>query len=143
MHVLWLIFSVIFFYCIILLGYCIRIMLASYNGLEKAMAPHSSTLAWKIPWMEEPGRLQSMRSLRVEHDWATELKLNWTEVTVGRSLCSITISKDWIKRTKVWILLLCKLFQLPALRAVIYGLFCFWGRDSSMCIFTLWWGLHL
>ena len=33
--------------------------------LEKAMAPHSSTLAWKIPWMEEPGRLQSMRSLRV------------------------------------------------------------------------------
>ena len=31
--------------------------------LEKAMAPHSSTLAWKIPWMEEPGRLQSMRSL--------------------------------------------------------------------------------
>ena len=35
---------------------------------EKAMAPHSSTLAWKIPWMEEPGRLQSMGSLRVEHD---------------------------------------------------------------------------
>ena len=33
-----------------------------------AMAPHSSTLAWKIPWMEEPGRLQSMGSLRVEHD---------------------------------------------------------------------------
>ena len=32
---------------------------------EKAMAPHSSTLAWKIPWMEEPGRLQSMGSLRV------------------------------------------------------------------------------
>ena len=35
---------------------------------EKAMAPHSSTLAWKIPWMEEPGRLQSMQSLRVGHD---------------------------------------------------------------------------
>ena len=33
--------------------------------LEKAMAPHSSTLAWKIPWMEEPGRLQSMGSLGV------------------------------------------------------------------------------
>ena len=32
---------------------------------EKAMAPHASTLAWKIPWMEEPGRLQSMGSLRV------------------------------------------------------------------------------
>jgi len=36
--------------------------------LEKAMAPHSSTLAWKIPWTEEPGGLQSMGSLRVGHD---------------------------------------------------------------------------
>ena len=35
---------------------------------EKAMAPHSSTLAWKIPWTVEPGRLQSMRSHRVGHD---------------------------------------------------------------------------
>ena len=35
---------------------------------EKAMAPQSSTLAWKIPWMEEPGRLQSMGSLRFRHD---------------------------------------------------------------------------
>ena len=37
-------------------------------SMEKAMAPHSSTLAWKIPWMEEPGRLQSMGSLRVGQD---------------------------------------------------------------------------
>ena len=36
--------------------------------LEKEMAPHSSTLAWKIPWMEEPARLQSMGSQRVGHD---------------------------------------------------------------------------
>ena len=43
--------------------------------LEKAMAPHSSTLAWQIPWMEEPGGLQSMGSLRVRHDWATSLSL--------------------------------------------------------------------
>ena len=42
---------------------------------EKAMAPHSSTLAWKTPWMEEPGRLQTMGSLRVRHDWATSLSL--------------------------------------------------------------------
>ena len=35
---------------------------------EKAMAPHSSTLAWKVPWMEEPGRLQSMGSLKVGYD---------------------------------------------------------------------------
>ena len=39
------------------------------------MAPHSSTLAWKIPWMKEPGRLQSMGSLRVRHDWTTSLSL--------------------------------------------------------------------
>ena len=43
---------------------------------EKAMAPHSSTLAWKIPWIEEPGRLQSMGSLRVKHDWVTSLSLS-------------------------------------------------------------------
>ena len=43
--------------------------------LEKAKATHSSTLAWKIPWMEDPGRLQSMGSLRVGHDWATSLSL--------------------------------------------------------------------
>ena len=43
--------------------------------LEKAMAPHSSTFAWKIPWMEEPGRLQSMESWRVGYDWETSLSL--------------------------------------------------------------------
>ena len=47
------------------------------RGLElgKAMAPHSSTLAWKILWAEEPGRLPSMGSQRVGHDWATSLSL--------------------------------------------------------------------
>ena len=39
-----------------------------WTPLEKATATHSSTLAWKIPWTEEPGRLQSMGSLRVRHD---------------------------------------------------------------------------
>ena len=39
------------------------------------MAPHSSTFAWKIPWMKEPGRLQSMGSQRVRHDQATSLLL--------------------------------------------------------------------
>ena len=44
-------------------------------GWEKAMATHSSTLAWNIPWTEETGRLQSMGSLRVGHNWATSLSL--------------------------------------------------------------------
>ena len=42
---------------------------------EKAMTSHSRTLAWKIPWTEEPGGLQSMGSLRVRHDWVTSLSL--------------------------------------------------------------------
>ena len=45
------------------------------HSSHKAMAPHSSTLTWKIPWVEDPGRLQSMGSLRVGHDWATLLSL--------------------------------------------------------------------
>ena len=44
--------------------------------MEKEMATHSSTLAWKIPWTEEPGRLQSMGSWRVGHDWVTSLLLS-------------------------------------------------------------------
>ena len=47
------------------------------DPLEKEMATHSSTLAWKIPWMEKPGRLQSMWSQRVRHDWATSLSLSY------------------------------------------------------------------
>ena len=43
------------------------------DHLEKEMATHSSTLAWKIPWTKEPGRLQSMGSQRVRHDWSTSL----------------------------------------------------------------------
>ena len=46
-----------------------------YIFREKAVAPHTSTLAWKIPWTEEPGRLQSMGSRRVGHDWETSLSL--------------------------------------------------------------------
>ena len=42
---------------------------------EEAMAPHSSTLAWQIPWTEEPGGLKSMGSLGVGHDWGTSLSL--------------------------------------------------------------------
>ena len=54
-------------------GFClVAVVLLFWQGLrdltEKAMATHSSTLAWKIPWMEEPGRLQSMGSRRVGYD---------------------------------------------------------------------------
>ena len=56
-------------------GYCYHLSKFHIYALasEKAMAPHSSTLAWKISWMEEPDRLQSMGSLKVGHDWTTSL----------------------------------------------------------------------
>ena len=46
----------------------ITLSMSCHSLLEKEMSHHSSTLAWKIPWMKEPGRLQSMGSLRVGHD---------------------------------------------------------------------------
>ena len=55
-----------------LIIYCwFSIQSAFYSFLEKEMATHSSILAWRIPWTEEPGRLQSLGSQRVRHDWAT------------------------------------------------------------------------
>ena len=50
-------------------------VLHSHYQLPTGMAPHSSTLAWRIPWTEEPGRLQSMGSLGIGQDWATSLWL--------------------------------------------------------------------
>ena len=55
------------------------------DPLEKEMATHSSTLAWRIPWREEPGSLQSMGSQRVRHDWATSLsrrREQWSRMLV-------------------------------------------------------------
>ena len=54
-------------------------LMFSQLSMEKAMAPHSSTLAWKIPWKEEPSRLQSMGLQRVGHDWVTWLSLHALE----------------------------------------------------------------
>ena len=80
------------------------------------MAPHSSTLAWEMPWTEEPGRLQSMGSRRVRHDWATSISLSCIGEGNGNPLqCSclenprdggawwaaiygVTQSRTWLKR---------------------------------------------
>ena len=69
-------FSFASFFVVVIELYEFFVHFSPYS--EKVMAPQSSTLAWKIPWTEEPGRLQSMRSQRIGHDWATEL--NWSEV---------------------------------------------------------------
>ena len=75
---------------------------------EKAMAPHSSTLAWKIPWTEEPGRLQSMGSLRVGHDWSDLAEhVRWLVcVCVCVCLCSV-VSHSFISCIGRWILYYC------------------------------------
>ena len=62
-------------FCIASSSRRLHLFISSCLLVEKAMATHSSTLAWKIPWAEEPGRLQSMGSWRVRHDWATSLSL--------------------------------------------------------------------
>ena len=60
-------------FIVLLQIFCYWFLLEYFS--EKAMAPHSSTLAWKIPWTGEPGRLQSMGSWRAGHDWANSLSL--------------------------------------------------------------------
>ena len=55
------------------------------------MAIHSSTIAWKIPWTEEPGRLQSMGLKRVRHDWATSLSLSLSYLSKERMLVLIRV----------------------------------------------------
>ena len=71
-------------HCIYNLG---QIEYLFYQGnapiLEKAVANHSSTLAWKIPWTEEPGGLQSMGSLEVGLDWVTSLSLSLSYIGEG------------------------------------------------------------
>ena len=85
---------------------------------EKAMAPHSSTLAWKIPWTEGPGGLQSMGSLGVGHDWTTSLyfftfmhwRRKWQPLQCSclenprdggawwAAIYGVTQSRTWLKR---------------------------------------------
>ena len=81
-------------------------LLSSFQ-VEKAMATHFSTLAWKVPWMEEPGRLQSMGSLRDGHDWATSLYFHFhaleKEMATHSSILWAAIygaaqSRTWLKR---------------------------------------------
>ena len=77
-------------------------------GMEKAMAPHSSALAWKIPWTEEPGGLQSMGSHRVGHDWATSLSLfifmhwrrKWQPTPV--LLLGESQGRGWLVACRLW-----------------------------------------
>ena len=65
--------------------------LGQEDPLEKEMVTHSSILAWRIPWTEKPGRLQSMGPQRVRHDWATSLSLSKALVVVVQSLSRVQL----------------------------------------------------
>ena len=69
------------------------ISLGQKDPMEKEMATHSSILAWKIPWAEEPGRLHYMESHRVGHNWACTLLLHYIYCTTVFFIC------DWIKES--------------------------------------------
>ena len=69
-------------------------MTALEIDLEKAMAPHSSTLAWKIPWMEENTQIATMGSLRVEQDSATSLSL-FTFLTLEKAMATHSSVLAW------------------------------------------------
>ena len=69
--------------------------LGQEDPLEKGMATHSSILAWETPWTEEPGGLQSKRSQRFRHNWATEHALReeqfWEGMTLGRGVLTFSL----------------------------------------------------
>ena len=116
------------------------------DTLEKEMATHSSTFAWKIPWTEEPGMLQSVGLQRVGHDWATSLSLKKLRVREGclknsmgcqvnflwkywlETLREEIIGLQWIYRLDV----LCGVFFFSCLLTIAYlqKIFIF-GRISS------------
>ena len=70
--------------------------LGGEDPLEKEMATHSSVLAWRIPWTETPGRLQSTGSQRVGHDWATSLSFFFFPIKGGLPLYHLTTESPGI-----------------------------------------------
>ena len=93
------------------------------------MASHSSTLAWKMPWTEEPGGLQSMGSLKVGHDWATSLSLFCIGEGNGNPLqCShitICLSLCWL--ADIWVVsCLLAIMNTAAMNVNVYFV-CVWA----------------
>ena len=105
------------------------------------MAPHSSTLAWKIPWTEKPGRLQSMGLQRVRHDWVTSLFLTNT-LFLDKKLFSVHYGKYLREQTldhtrNPYIML----YEIAQLSSEVIVLFCIttknqWLRFKSLLVFN-------
>ena len=88
--------------------------------LEKEMATHSRMLAWKIPWMEEPGRLQSMGLLRVRQDWVTALSRPLQPISFPAILKTGPSQLQWSVAFSI--------FFLPSVSSVFY----WWNWNSNL-----------
>ena len=96
--------------------------------LEKEMTTHSSIFSWKIPWMEEPGRLQSMGSQRVRQDWETSLHIYIYDINIYIShRGTLEWTKMWFSTQDLEVMLKSGIFVLPLTRCVML-----WG---SMFLF--------
>ena len=101
------------------------------DPLEKEIATHFSILAWKIPWMEEPGRLQSMGSQRGRQDWATSLWLSNVENldcnSLGKVNACLPICPDASLLRSFWLSLSLKPFKV--ILAITKDPYLFWGSS--------------
>ena len=106
------------------------------DPLEKEMAIHSSTIAWKILWTKEPDRLQSMGSQRVRHDWVTSLSLfffNWDKIVLKYCVNWLQFHpshQNWFKWILFngWVILHC--IYVPQLS---YPFTCWWTSRLLPC----------
>ena len=111
------------------------------------MATHSCTLAWKIPWMEEPGRLQSMGSQRVGHNWATSLSLHFQDIKSEGKVIILM----WLNVSLYWALCVCvkkmvsysgfiKIFPYIVFRDFSHFSFTLVFKPSGFdsCVWNLW-----
>ena len=94
------------------------------NLLEKKMATHYSTLAWKIPWTEEHGRLPSMGSQRVGHDWATSLSFFFRWGVLHRVL--VVIGWCWVLYSSGFLCVSSYYLILPRVSSLVV-----WGLEIS------------
>ena len=119
------------------------------DTLEKETAPHSSTLAWKIPWTEEPDRLQSMGSQRVGHDWGLHFHFHSQLTMLWQFQLHRTATQPYKYRLPVSLKLQTEFFYYncsPLYSAIPRSLLCFpkglhkWKEPGSDLLVCIWAG---